>query len=56
MSATGFLRRRSVEVIWVAFAVANLVAMAESPSWETIPFHFIWVSLTLVYGDRKSVV
>src|SRR5207249_4852868 len=21
-------------------------------SWETIPFHFIWVSLTLVYGFR----
>src|SRR6058998_1789306 len=20
--------------------------------WETIPFHFIWVSLTLVYGFR----
>lgn len=52
MSATGSLRRRSVEVIWVAFAVANLVAMAESPGWETIPFHFIWVSLTIVYGFR----
>src|SRR5438105_1136291 len=22
------------------------------PSWETIPFHFIWVSLTLLYGFR----
>jgi len=22
------------------------------PSWETIPFHFIWISLTLVYGFR----
>ena len=21
-------------------------------SWETIPFHFIWVSLTLLYGFR----
>ncbi|HEY8769120.1 MAG TPA: HAMP domain-containing sensor histidine kinase [Thermoleophilaceae bacterium] len=26
--------------------------MAESPSWETIPFHFIWVSLTILYGFR----
>jgi hypothetical protein len=34
------------------FAVANLVAMALVPSWETIPFHFIWISLTLVYGFR----
>jgi len=22
------------------------------PSWETIPFHFIWISLTIVYGFR----
>jgi signal transduction histidine kinase len=22
------------------------------PSWETVPFHFIWVSLTLLYGFR----
>jgi signal transduction histidine kinase len=46
------LRRRAIEVAWFAFAAANLVAMARWPSWETIPFHFIWVSLTLVYGFR----
>jgi hypothetical protein len=22
------------------------------PTWETVPFHFIWVSLALVYGFR----
>jgi signal transduction histidine kinase len=27
-------------------------AMLAWPSWETIPFHFIWVSLTLLYGFR----
>ena len=37
---------------WVAFAVANVVAMIAWESWETIPFHFIWVSLTLLYGFR----
>src|SRR2546423_5596737 len=26
--------------------------MARWQSWETIPFHFIWVSLTLLYGFR----
>ncbi len=46
------MRRRSVELVWVAFAVANLVAMALSPNWETVPFHFVWISLTLVYGFR----
>jgi signal transduction histidine kinase len=52
MAAIGSLRRRAVELAWFAFAGANLAAMALWPSWETIPFHFIWVSLTLVYGFR----
>src|SRR2546430_2606665 len=37
---------------WATFACANLVAMVLWPSWEPIPFHFIWISLTLVYGFR----
>jgi signal transduction histidine kinase len=37
---------------WAVFAVANLVGMWLLPSWETVPFHFIWISLTLVYGFR----
>jgi signal transduction histidine kinase len=41
-----------LEVAWVAFALANLGAMWLLPTWETVPFHFIWVSLTLVYGFR----
>src|SRR6266545_4818792 len=41
-----------LEVAWAGFAVANLGAMWLLPTWETVPFHFIWVSLTLVYGYR----
>jgi len=52
MRAIDLLRRRPVEVAWAAFAVANLVAMGAWPGWETIPFHFIWISLTIVYGFR----
>jgi signal transduction histidine kinase len=52
MQAIGLLRRNSVEVAWCAFAAANLVAMRLWPGWETIPFHFIWISLTLVFGFR----
>jgi signal transduction histidine kinase len=52
MAAIGLLRRRGVEVAWFGFAGANLVAMAVWPGWETIPFHFIWISLTLLYGFR----
>jgi signal transduction histidine kinase len=52
MAVTALLRRRAVEIAWFAFAGANLGAMALVPSWETIPFHFIWISLTLLYGFR----
>ena len=51
--ATGLPRRvHLLDAAWVAFAVANAVAMVRWESWETVPFHFIWVSLTLVYGLR----
>jgi signal transduction histidine kinase len=46
------LRRRAIELGWGAFAIANLVAMVRWERLETIPFHFIWVSLTLLYGFR----
>jgi len=41
-----------VELLWAAFALANYAAMVAWPSWETIPFHFVWISLTLLYGFR----
>jgi signal transduction histidine kinase len=44
--------RYEVELLWVAFALANYAAMIAWPSWETIPFHFVWISLTLLYGFR----
>ena len=52
MRVTGWLRSCGVELAWAVFALANLAAMIVSPSWETIPFHFVWISLTLVYGFR----
>jgi signal transduction histidine kinase len=42
----------SVDVAWAAFSVANLAAMVIFSHWETVPFHFIWISLTLLYGFR----
>jgi signal transduction histidine kinase len=41
-----------VEAGWVVFALVNLVAMEVWATWETVPFHFIWVSLTILYGFR----
>ncbi|MDX6515485.1 MAG: two-component system, OmpR family, sensor kinase [Gaiellaceae bacterium] len=52
MRGTGLLRRRAVEIGWAAFVAINVAAMLEWESWETVPFHFIWVSLTLLYGFR----
>src|SRR5215216_2061598 len=46
------LRRHWVEVAWGTFAAANVAVIVMLTDWETIPFHFIWVSLTLVYGFR----
>jgi two-component system, OmpR family, sensor kinase len=36
----------------VAFVAANVVVIALVPTATTIPFHNIWVSLTLLYGFR----
>jgi len=47
-----------LEAAWVAFAILNLIAMlalieAGGPhGWETLPFHLIYVSFTLLYGYR----
>jgi signal transduction histidine kinase len=46
------LRRRWLEIAWGAFAVVNLVVIVVLTRWETIPFHLIWVTLTLLYGFR----
>ncbi|HEY5100857.1 MAG TPA: HAMP domain-containing sensor histidine kinase [Gaiellaceae bacterium] len=52
MRATGWLQRNAVEVLWGLFAIANWLAMIAWPAWETVPFHFVWISLTIVYGFR----
>jgi signal transduction histidine kinase len=46
------LRSHWLEVAWGVFAAANLAVILKLAQWETIPFHFIWVSLTLVFGLR----
>jgi signal transduction histidine kinase len=50
MPATGSPRLSKVELAWAAFVGVNLSAMAAFPRWETIPFHLIWFTMTLLYG------
>ncbi len=41
-----------LDAVWVVFSVINLIAIFAFAGWETIPFHFIWISFTLLYGFR----
>jgi signal transduction histidine kinase len=43
----------ALDVIWGVFSALNLIAIYWFANWETIPFHFIWISLTLLYGFRS---
>jgi signal transduction histidine kinase len=46
------LRRYRPEIMWAVFAIANVQVMFMLDHWQTVPFHFIWVSLTILYGFR----
>jgi signal transduction histidine kinase len=45
-------RNGVTDVAWMVFSLVNLDLIVMYPGWETIPFHFIWISLTLIYGFR----
>ncbi len=46
------------EWAWIVFAIVNLVAIefmireGSLHGWQTVPFHFIYVSFTILYGFR----
>src|SRR5882757_3409981 len=42
--------KRTVLFCWVLFALVNLWAMWQFPQGETIPFHFVWISIAVVFG------
>jgi signal transduction histidine kinase len=50
----GLRRLRPVwpDIAWAVFAGLNLAAMRLRPTWQTVPFLAIWVSLTVIYGFR----
>jgi two-component system, OmpR family, sensor kinase len=41
---------RRLVAAWATFAGVNVVFMYLLPGQETIPFHFVWISLAFVYG------
>ena len=50
MPGTASARLRRLELAWVGFVYLNVAAMWMWPKWETIPFHLIWLTLTILYG------
>jgi signal transduction histidine kinase len=46
------LRRYWPELVLALFAAANVAVMLVVAEAETIPFHFIWLSLAILYGFR----
>ena len=47
------IARRWPELAWGAFAAANVGVMLWLDQWQTVPFHFVWVSLTILYHDSE---
>ncbi len=41
-----------LDAVWAVFSVINLIAIFAFAGWETVPFHLIWISVTLLYGFR----
>jgi signal transduction histidine kinase len=52
MPGIASLRRRPVELAWGLFALACFGVMLAWPEQETVPFHLVWFTLTLLYGFR----
>ena len=41
------------EIAWGTFCVACAVGMLVFPQWQTVPFHWIWITITFLYGFRR---
>jgi signal transduction histidine kinase len=44
---------RKGEIAWAAFCVACALGMLVFPQWQTVPFHWIWITITFLYGFRR---
>src|ERR1700755_1954308 len=49
---SSWTRSHRLEVAWGWFAVANFAVLVWLFNYQTVPFHFVWVSLSLLYGAR----
>jgi signal transduction histidine kinase len=45
-------RPHRVDVVWWCFVAVNAWAILMLRAWATVPFHFIWIGVSLMYGWR----
>jgi signal transduction histidine kinase len=43
---------RAPELAWIVFAIANIAVILRLRNYQTVPFHFVWISLSFLYGFR----
>ena len=53
MSVTTFRTLSRTEIFLCLFAAVNVGLMIFLEGWETIPFHLVWLSMTVLYGFRR---
>jgi two-component system OmpR family sensor kinase len=46
-------RDRRAELGWAAFCLGCAAGMLVFPQWQTVPFHWIWLTITVLYGYRR---
>src|SRR5437867_8174748 len=51
-ASRSWFRDHLPELAWGLFAVMNVIEMLWLTTWQTVPFHFIWLSLSILYGFR----
>jgi signal transduction histidine kinase len=45
-------RQYRVDILWWCFVAANAWGIFVLRAWATVPFHFIWIGVSLMYGWR----
>jgi signal transduction histidine kinase len=45
-------RQYRIDILWWCFVVVNAWGILMLHTWATVPFHFIWIGVSLMYGWR----
>jgi len=45
-------QEHGVDILWWLFVAINTWAIVVLRAWATVPFHFIWIGVSLMYGWR----